>query len=119
MADPLPSLDLRLTPDWLKESESESTNRYADYADNETEGRGHRVRRERRDDRPRRPAQNRQRRDAGPARRDGGSNRPSSQSRPAARPHGQPGREGAQVSHPDRGTDGPHRTREEQVLEQV
>src|SRR6516225_5199628 len=75
MADPLPSLDLRLTPDWLKESES--ANRYADYADEDPEGRGHRGRRERRDDRPRRPNQNRQRRDAGSGRRETtGPNRP-------------------------------------------
>src|SRR5260221_14641372 len=67
MADPLPSLDLRLTPDWLKESES--ANRYADYTDQDP---GNRGRRERRDDRPRRPTQNRQRRDAGPPRRDSG-----------------------------------------------
>src|ERR1700758_1108719 len=114
MADPLPSLDLRLTPDWLKESES--VNRYADYADEDP---GHRGRRERRDDRPRRPNQNRQRRDGSPGRRDAsGPNRPGSQQRPA-RPHSPASRDTGPGSHPDRGTDGPHRTREEQVLEQV
>jgi hypothetical protein len=115
MADPLPSLDLRLTPDWLKESES--VNRYADYADEEPDGRGHRGRRERRDDRPRRPNQNRQRRDGGPGRRDtGGPNRPPSQQRPA-RQHGQASRDTAASSHQERATD--FRRREEPVQEQV
>jgi hypothetical protein len=53
MTDPLPSLDLRLTPDWLKESEP--GNRYADYAGDDPQDRHHRGRRDRRDDRPRRP----------------------------------------------------------------
>src|SRR5258708_39722479 len=78
MADPLPSLDLRLTPDWLKESES--ANRYADYTDQDP---GNRGRRERRDDRPRRPTQNRQRRDAGPPRRDSGGSPPKDSGRGA------------------------------------
>jgi hypothetical protein len=125
MADPLPSLDLRLTPDWLKESES--ANRYADYADQEPDGRGNRGRRERRDDRPRRPTQNRQRRDAGPPRRDsggpprrdsGGSNRPASQPRPA-RPPSQPGREGSAGQYSERAGDASRRSREETVQEQV
>jgi hypothetical protein len=117
MADPLPSLDLRLTPDWLKESES--VNRYADYADEEPDGRGHRGRRERRDDRPRRPNQNRQRRDASPGRRETtGPNRPSSQQRPA-RPHGQPSRDAASGSHQGRVTDAPRRERDEPVQDQV
>jgi hypothetical protein len=54
MTDPLPSLDLRLTPDWLKESEP--GNRYADYDGDDPQDRHHRGRRDRRDDRPRRPA---------------------------------------------------------------
>jgi hypothetical protein len=54
MTDPLPSLDLRLTPDWLKESEP--GNRYADYAGDDPQDRNHRGRRDRRDDRPRRPS---------------------------------------------------------------
>ena len=53
MTDPIPSLDLRLTPDWLKESES--GNRYADYDGDEPQDRHHRGRRDRRDDRPKRP----------------------------------------------------------------
>jgi len=53
MTDPLPSLDLRLTPDWLKESET--SNRYADYEGDTHSDRQHRARRDRRDDRPRRP----------------------------------------------------------------
>jgi hypothetical protein len=115
MADPLPSLDLRLTPDWLKESES--ANRYADYADEEPEGRGHRGRREKRDDRPRRPTQNRQRRDGSSSRREGTSqNRPASQTRPA-RPHGQASRDAS--SHPEKVSDGPRRGRDEPVQEQV
>src|SRR5258708_21004844 len=122
MADPLPSLDLRLTPDWLKESES--ANRYADYTDQDP---GNRGRRERRDDRPRRPTQNRQRPDAGPPRRDsggpprrdsGGSNRPSSQPRPA-RPQSQPGREGSAGQYSERAGDGPRHSREETVQDQV
>jgi hypothetical protein len=52
MTDPLPSLDLRLTPDWLKESEP--GNRYADYAGDDPQDRHNRGRRDRRDDRPRR-----------------------------------------------------------------
>jgi hypothetical protein len=113
MADPLPSLDLRLTPDWLKESES--VNRYADYADEEPGG--HRGRRERRDDRPRRPNQNRQRRDGSPGRREtGGPNRPASQQRPA-RPHGQGSRDTGAGSHQERATDA--RRRDEPVQEQV
>src|SRR5258708_39019085 len=52
MTDPLPSLDLRLTPDWLKESEP--GNRYADYDGDDPQDRHHRGRRDRRDDRPRR-----------------------------------------------------------------
>jgi hypothetical protein len=55
MTDPDPSLDLRITPDWLKESGP--TNRYADYEGDEAEGRYDRARRDRRDDRrPRRPS---------------------------------------------------------------
>jgi len=53
MTDQIPSLDLRLTPDWLKESEP--VNRYADYEGDASEDRQHRGRRERRDERPRRP----------------------------------------------------------------
>jgi hypothetical protein len=52
MTDPIPSLDLRLTPDWLKESEP--GNRYADYAGDDPQDRHNRGRRDRRDDRPRR-----------------------------------------------------------------
>jgi acyl-[acyl carrier protein]--UDP-N-acetylglucosamine O-acyltransferase len=127
MADPLPSLDLRLTPDWLKESES--GNRYADYTNVETDGRGQRDRRDRRDDRPRRPPQNRQRRDGTPPRRDsggpnrpatGGPNRPASQSpaRPA-RPQGQPSRDTAPGSRPERLNEGLRRDRDEPVQDQV
>jgi len=54
MTDQIPSLDLRLTPDWLKESEP--VNRYADYEGDASEDRQHRGRRERRDERPRRPS---------------------------------------------------------------
>jgi hypothetical protein len=83
MTDPLPSLDLRLTPDWLKESEP--PNRYADYEGEELRDRGHRPRRDTRgDNRPRRgPHENRARRDApgGPAGRPAGQ-RPAGQ-RPA------------------------------------
>ena len=53
MTDPLPSLDLRLTPDWLKESEP--ANRYADYEGDAQQDRHQRGRRDRRDERPRRP----------------------------------------------------------------
>ena len=115
MADPLPSLDLRLTPDWLKESES--VNRYADYADEDPGG--HRGRRERRDDRPRRPNQNRQRRDSGPGRRDAsGPNRPGSQQRPA-RPHGPASRDTGPGSHRERVAEPPRRDRDEPVQDQV
>jgi hypothetical protein len=53
MTDPIPALDLRLTPDWLKESEP--ANRYANYEGEDSQDRQHRGRRERRDDRSRRP----------------------------------------------------------------
>jgi hypothetical protein len=46
MADPISSFDLRLTPDWLKESEKE--NRYADYEGEALEGRRERDSRTRR-----------------------------------------------------------------------
>jgi hypothetical protein len=115
MADPLPSLDLRLTPDWVKESES--VNRYADYADEESGG--HRGRRERRDERPRRPNQNRQRRDGGPGRRETtGQNRPGSQQR-TARPHGPANRDTAPGPHQGRVADAPRRERDEPVQDQV
>src|ERR1700731_1155366 len=52
MTDPIPSLDLRLTPDWLKESEP--GNRYADYDGDDPQDRHHRARRDRRGDGPRR-----------------------------------------------------------------
>jgi hypothetical protein len=52
MTDPLPSLDLRLTPDWLKESEP--ANRYADYEGDAQRDRHPRDRRDRRDERPKR-----------------------------------------------------------------
>jgi hypothetical protein len=52
MTDPIPSIDLRLTPDWLKESET--INRYADYEGDDSQYRQQRARRERRDDRTRR-----------------------------------------------------------------
>src|SRR5260370_17505653 len=63
MTDPLPSLDLRLTPDWLKESEP--ANRYADYEGDAQQARHQRGRRDRRDDRPRRsiPPNDRNRRE--------------------------------------------------------
>lgn len=118
MADPLPSLDLRLTPDWLKESES--VNRYADYADEAPDGRGQRGRRERRDDRPHRPNQNRQRRDGSPGRRDGsGPNRPASQQRPARPQHGPASRDTGPGAHRERVSDAPRRDRDEPVQDQV
>jgi hypothetical protein len=63
MTDPLPSLDLRLTPDWLKESEP--ANRYADYEGDASQDRHQRGRRDRRDERPRRsiPPNDRNRRE--------------------------------------------------------
>jgi hypothetical protein len=75
MTDPLPSLDLRLTPDWLKESEP--ANRYADYEGDAQQDRHQRGRRDRRDERPRRsvPPNDRNRREQ-PDRRPAASNRP-------------------------------------------
>jgi hypothetical protein len=52
MTDPLPSFDLRLTPDWLKEPET--GNRYADYEGDDHLDSHSRGRRDRREDRPRR-----------------------------------------------------------------
>jgi hypothetical protein len=75
MTDPLPSFDLRLTPDWLKESEP--ANRYADYEGDESQDRHQRGRRDRRDERPRRssPPNDRSRREQSD-RRPGANNRP-------------------------------------------
>ena len=86
MADPISSFDLRFTPDWLKESESE--NRYADY-----EGEAQEGRRER-DSRPRRGGgSDRQRRDQREQRSPGA--RPS-------RPGGQRSRDPASSQRPPR-----------------
>lgn len=76
MTDPLPSLDLRLTPDWLKESET--GNRYADYEADDHPDRQHRGRRDRKDDRPRRsgPFNVRSRQDR-PDRRPAATTKPS------------------------------------------
>jgi hypothetical protein len=76
MTDPLPSLDLRLTPDWLKESEP--ANRYADYEGDSPQDRQQRGRRDRRDERPKRsvPPNDRNRREQSD-RRPAANNRPS------------------------------------------
>ncbi|MBV9273740.1 MAG: hypothetical protein JO333_07585 [Verrucomicrobia bacterium] len=116
MADPLPSLDLRLTPDWLKESAQ--VNRYADYADEEAENRSHRGNRDRREDRNRRPGQNRQRRDSGSGRRDPAISRSGPQQR-SPRPQNQPARDGNTSLHPDRGSDPSRRRREEPAIDQT
>ena len=76
MTDPLPSLDLRLTPDWLKESET--GNRYADYEGDDQPDRHHRGRRDRKDDRPRRPASPNDR-----SRQDRSDRRPAANTRPS------------------------------------
>jgi hypothetical protein len=82
MTDPLPSLDLRLTPDWVKESET--GNRYSDYEGDDHGDRQHRGRRDRRDDRPRRP---------GPSSDRPRQDRPDRRPAPNARPSGaSPGR---------------------------
>jgi hypothetical protein len=88
MADPIPSLELRFTPDWLKESENE--NRYADY-----EGETPEDRRARRDSRSRRggPEQQRIQRDhRGPSSRQ-------------SRPGGQRARDFAKGQRESRGED--------------
>jgi hypothetical protein len=86
MADPISSFDLRFTPDWLKESESE--NRYADYEGEVQEGRRER------DSRPRRGGgSDRQRRDQREQRSPGA--RPS-------RPGGQRSRDPASSQRPPR-----------------
>ena len=81
MTDPLPSIDLRLTPDWLKESEP--GNRYADYEGDQSQDRYGRGQGNRRDNRPRhlsqpnnrqRPNQN-DRRSGGQYQRDNAGNR--------------------------------------------
>jgi hypothetical protein len=87
MTDPLPSLDLRLTPDWLKESEP--GNRYADYVGDDAQDRHHRGRRDRRDDRPRRPSPPNDRPRRGPSDRGPAANNRTPQapaSAPAAAP---------------------------------
>jgi hypothetical protein len=87
MTDPLPSLDLRLTPDWLKESEP--GNRYADYVGDDPQDRHHRGRRDRRDDRPRRPSPPNDRPRRGPSDRGSGANNRTPQppaTAPAATP---------------------------------
>jgi hypothetical protein len=84
MTDPLPALDLRLTPDWLKESEP--GNRYADYEGDQSQDRSGRGRRDRRDERPRRPSQPTDRRRPAPNQND---RRPAAQRpAPAAQPSG-------------------------------
>jgi hypothetical protein len=89
MADPISSFDLRFTPDWLKESESE--NRYADYEGEVQEGRRER------DSRPRRGGgSDRQRRDQREQRSPGA--RPS-------RPGGQRSRDPASSQRPPRTED--------------
>ena len=79
MTDPLPSLDLRLTPDWLKESEP--ANRYADYEGDAQRDRHQRDRRDRRDERPRRPTPPNDRN-----RREQSDRRPSANNRPVQGP---------------------------------
>ena len=76
MTDPLPSLDLRLTPDWLKESET--GNRYADYEGDDQPDRHHRGRRDRKDDRPRRPGSPNDR-----SRQDRSDRRPAANTKPS------------------------------------
>jgi hypothetical protein len=79
MADEAPSFDLRLTPDWLKESEP--ANRYADYEGEVSGDRFAQRRRGRRDERPRRAGDSptdRNRRDQGRA----GQNRVAPSQRP-------------------------------------
>jgi hypothetical protein len=76
MTDPLPSLDLRLTPDWLKESET--GNRYSDYEGDDNPDRQHRGRRDRRDDRPKRPGTSTDR-----PRQDRPDRRPAQNARPS------------------------------------
>jgi hypothetical protein len=86
MADPISSFDLRLTPDWLKESEKE--NRYADY---EGEERGSQRGR---DSRPRRGGgSDRQRRD---------QREPRSPSPRPTRPTGQRSRDALSSQMPPR-----------------
>jgi hypothetical protein len=94
MADPIPSLDLRFTPDWLKESENE--NRYADY-----EGETPEDRRQRRDSRSRRGGPERQQRDN----RGQGSRQP--------RPAGQRSRDTAHGQRPSRIEDRPRQRRDD------
>jgi hypothetical protein len=87
MTDPLPSLDLRLTPDWLKDSEP--GNRYADYVGDDAQDRHHRGRRDRRDERPRRPSPPNDRPRRGPSDRAPAANNRTPQppaSAPAAAP---------------------------------
>ena len=76
MTDPLPSLDLRLTPDWLKESET--GNRYADYEGDDQPDRHHRGRRDRKDDRFRRPGSPNDR-----SRQDRSDRRPAANTKPS------------------------------------
>ena len=93
MTDPLPPIDLRLTPDWLKESAP--SNRYADYEGDSSQDRGGRGRRDRREERPRRPGQptdrrrpggQNDRRPAGPARTSQPSGTPAARTAPSHRP---------------------------------
>lgn len=79
MTDPLPSFDLRLTPDWLKESEP--ANRYADYEGDESQDRHQRGRRDRRDERPRRSTPPNDR-----GRRDQSDRKPAANNRPVQAP---------------------------------
>lgn len=110
MADQPSSLDLRLTPDWLKESEP--VNRYADYEGDQTEDRMSNRRRERRDDRSRRhSASDRSRKDQN-ERRSGPSRAPRSQA--PARPNDASG-----VGLRSFRSDQLHPRRDEQALPQI
>ena len=87
MTDPLPSLDLRLTPDWLKEPET--GNRYADYEGDDLGDNQSRGRRDRREDRPRRSGHpNDRTRQDRPDRRASASGKPAEASARMATPPG-------------------------------
>jgi hypothetical protein len=114
MTDPLPSLDLRLTPDWLKESEPD--NRYADYVGDDPQDRHHRGRRERRDDRPRRPSPSNDRPRRGPSDRGPAANNNRAPQSPAATPAAAPRSAEAAGSKPFRSDRPRFQRREEPAL---
>ena len=110
MTDQPSSLDLRLTPDWLKESEP--INRYADYEGDASEDRISNRRRDRREDRPRRHNPGDRGRKDHEQRRSGAGRAPRTQATPRA---GDASGAGSRSFRSEQ----PYLGRDEQALQQI